>query len=209
VTPTSATPPPADPSTGSDSGSNNSSGSDNSDNSGNTGSNSSTDVPPITNDAGSNDPSTSGGTQQSQPNKPSTPIVGVPFPAVPAKPVVPAPTAPKGLRAKAVTSTRVDLTWTDTSTNETGVFVERSFDGVHWSQVGVAKADTVKFSNLSLSPGLRMYYRVRAYNAGGLSAYSSVVMVTTPLPPTVQYSPSVVTAVPGGAVATPRPPKAR
>jgi hypothetical protein len=189
VIPVSTTPPPADNPGGNNDGGDSGSG-----------------------DSGSGDQNQNGGGTQPA-SKPTTPIVAPQFPSGPTKttpnPAIPAPSAPRGLRAKAFSAVRVDLTWTDTANNETGFAVERSLDGVQWKQVGVTGSDAVKFSNLSVGAGLRVYYRVRAFNAGGTSAYSSVAMVTTPQLPTPQMSPSVVTLPPGTSTTTLRPPKAR
>src|SRR5262249_15888998 len=45
------------------------------------------------------------------------------------------PAAPTGLTASAASSTRVNLTWTDKSGNETGFKIERSTNGVNFTQI--------------------------------------------------------------------------
>ena len=49
---------------------------------------------------------------------------------------LPPPTAPGNLAAAAVSSSRIDLTWTDNSSNEQGFKVERSTDGVTFTPAG-------------------------------------------------------------------------
>jgi subtilisin family serine protease len=85
------------------------------------------------------------------------------------------PTPPTGLRVTAATRARVDLAWTDASNNETGFKVERSSDGAYYTQIGLVGAGVVSYADTSL-PRRKgsWYYRVRAYNTGGDSAYSNV-----------------------------------
>src|SRR5205807_101467 len=46
-----------------------------------------------------------------------------------------APAAPSGLTAVAASTSQINLSWTDNSTNETGFLVERSTDGTTFTQV--------------------------------------------------------------------------
>lgn len=91
-----------------------------------------------------------------------------------------APAAPSGLSASTVSGTQIDLSWTDNSANETGFRVERSPDGSTWAEIGPAAADATSYSDTGLTPGTTYYYRVRAYNASGNSAYAGPVSATTP-----------------------------
>jgi titin len=95
-----------------------------------------------------------------------------------------APKAPSTLTATIVSSSRIDLTWTDNSTNETGFLVERCRDGVHWTQVASLGANATSYRNTGLSANTRYYFRVRAVstatNPAVYSAYSNVATATTP-----------------------------
>jgi hypothetical protein len=104
-----------------------------------------------------------------------------------------APEVPNKLAAKAISQTRIDLSWTDNSNNESGFFIERSLDGINWGQIASVGANTTKYSDNGLVYGTKVYYRVRAYNSGGGSAYSNVVSLATP----------AVSAVIVGKVSTP------
>jgi hypothetical protein len=84
----------------------------------------------------------------------------------------PLPGAPSNLRVASATSSQIDLAWNANSYNETGFQIERSTDGTTWNQVGTST--TPGFSDLGLAGGT-YYYRVRAVNAAGNSAYSNVL----------------------------------
>ncbi len=92
----------------------------------------------------------------------------------------PSPVAPNNLVAAAISSSRIDLVWQDTSTNETGFKIERSTDGVNFTQIALIGANLTNYSDTTgLSAGTKYFYRLRATNAGGDSAYSSVASATT------------------------------
>jgi fibronectin type 3 domain-containing protein len=93
----------------------------------------------------------------------------------------PAPSAPTGLAATAVSSSQIALAWTDTSNNEDGFRIERSLTtgNGNFVQVATVPANARTFTDQGLSASTRYYYRVRAFNATGTSAYSSVVNATT------------------------------
>ena len=90
------------------------------------------------------------------------------------------PPAPSGLAAVADSQVQVSLAWTDNSSNETEFLVERSEDGVNFSQVGSLPADTATYTDAGLSAQTLYSYRVRARNAAGNSPYSEVAVATTP-----------------------------
>ena len=92
----------------------------------------------------------------------------------------PPPAAPSGLKAAAASKTQISLTWVDNSSDETGFKVERSTDGVSFTQLATLAAGSRSYASTSLSGGKKYYYRVRAYNANGNSAYTAVAVATTP-----------------------------
>ena len=84
------------------------------------------------------------------------------------------PQAPSGLSASLLSVSSIGLAWTDNSTNETGFKVERSPDGTSgWTQVQLTAADATTCEDTGLSAGTAYYYRVKAINAAGASAYST------------------------------------
>lgn len=85
---------------------------------------------------------------------------------------------PSGLTATAVSSSQINLSWTDNST-ETGFRIERSgSSGGPYSEITTVGANVTTYSNTGLSAGTTYYYRVRAYNNGN-SLYSNVASATT------------------------------
>jgi hypothetical protein len=82
------------------------------------------------------------------------------------------PTAPSDLMTTAVSSDQINLTWTDNSNNETGFKIGRSTDGVNWALIARTAANVVNFSDAGLTPNTRYFYRVRAWNTSGNSAYT-------------------------------------
>jgi hypothetical protein len=89
------------------------------------------------------------------------------------------PAAPTSLVATAATDTQINLTWTDNANNESGFEIERSPDGSTWALRATVGANTTSYSDTGLTPNTIYYYRVRAYNANGYSAYSNTASATT------------------------------
>ncbi|MBD2700809.1 fibronectin type III domain-containing protein [Spirosoma sp. BT702] len=108
------------------------------------------------------------------------------------------PAAPARLTAAAALATQINLVWADLSNNESGFEIERSADGnTGWTKIGDAAANATSFQNIGLTPNTRYFYRIRAINAAGQSAYSNVADATTPdVPPA---APANLTATPGSA----------
>ena len=92
--------------------------------------------------------------------------------------VVP-PAAPGGLTATAASASQINLTWTDYSTNENNFSIERSPDNTNFTPILSVGAGVTNAADTGLAAGTRYYYRVRAGNGGGNSAYSNVADATT------------------------------
>ncbi len=89
--------------------------------------------------------------------------------------------APTNLIATAASKTKIKLAWTDNSNNEQGFKIERSTDGVNFSQIATVTVNVKTYTNTGLSKNKKYWYRVRAYNGTTNSAYSNVASATTPI----------------------------
>ncbi|MFL6014516.1 MAG: N,N-dimethylformamidase beta subunit family domain-containing protein [Gaiellaceae bacterium] len=119
---------------------------------------------------------------------------------LPSLPPVP-PAAPSGLAATSPRLSEVDLGWVDNAGNESSYVLQRStsssFDTV--TSFSLA-ANTTTYADTSVAQATTYYYRVRAANAAGDSAYSNTATVTTGSPPPQPA------AAPTNLVATPLSP---
>ena len=93
------------------------------------------------------------------------------------------PAAPSSLLATAVSSSQINLAWTDNSNNEKGFKVFRSTDGVRFNQIDTLSANVTTYSNTSRTPNTLYYYKVSAYNNGGESVAGPVSATTAPEKP--------------------------
>jgi hypothetical protein len=89
------------------------------------------------------------------------------------------PKAPSNLRATAAGTSQINLAWTDNSTNEIGFRIQRSLDGVHFTEIRVVGVNVTTYADTGLTAATRYYYRVRAYNGSGASAFSNTANATT------------------------------
>lgn len=89
------------------------------------------------------------------------------------------PSAPNSLVATAISRSRIDLSWTDTSNTETGFKIERSANGSTWSQIATVGPNVTTYASTGLSANKTYYYRVRAYNTLGNSPYSNTASART------------------------------
>ena len=91
-----------------------------------------------------------------------------------------APTAPANLSATVISSSQVNLQWSDNSNNETGFKVERKMQGGNFLQIISTGENVVAYNDDNLTPASTYTYRVIAFNSTGNSLdYSNEVTVTT------------------------------
>lgn len=87
----------------------------------------------------------------------------------------PAPLAPSAITATSNSTSTIDLTWVDNSTDELNFELQRSgLSSRAFDTVAVLPADTLSYTDTGLATGTRYYYRVKATNLAGDSFYSNV-----------------------------------
>jgi len=90
------------------------------------------------------------------------------------------PVSPSCLVAAPASETRISLSWTDNSSNESEFQIERSPNGTsNWTQIATVGADVASYGDTGLTKETTYYYRVRAHNAYGDSAHSNTDEATT------------------------------
>ncbi|HVE59590.1 MAG TPA: fibronectin type III domain-containing protein [Pyrinomonadaceae bacterium] len=105
------------------------------------------------------------------------------------------PNAPTNLTATAASSSAINLAWADGSTNEDGFRIERSTDNVNFTEIGTVAANITNYSAGSLAASTQYFFRVRAFNAAGNSAYSNTANATTQAaPPPLPNAPAGLSA---------------
>jgi fibronectin type 3 domain-containing protein len=118
----------------------------------------------------------------------------------------PAPTVPATPSGETATvqGTAIALAWTDNATNETAYALDRALGtGGSFARLANLAANSVKFTDSTVTAGQQYCYRVSASNTAGSSGYSNVACATVPLAsPSVPATPSGATAtVQGSAIA--------
>lgn len=90
------------------------------------------------------------------------------------------PAAPVGFSASYLSSTSLSLTWSDASDNETGFEIERSPNGTTgWTQISTPAANAESDTDTGLTADTTYYYRLRAVNGAGNSAWVEASGTTT------------------------------
>lgn len=87
--------------------------------------------------------------------------------------------APSDLILTSLSSTSIRLDWTIGSTNHDGHSIERSTDGVNYTEIDTVTGATATFTDTGLTSGTYYYYRVRAYRGTAYSDYSNVAATFT------------------------------
>ncbi|PLX31638.1 MAG: hypothetical protein C0600_05030, partial [Ignavibacteria bacterium] len=94
--------------------------------------------------------------------------------------VVTPPIAPAGLMATAVSPTRVSLSWTDNSNNETWFVIEYENASSQWVPIDSAAANVAIHVVVDLLPEMEHRFRIRAVNSKYTSDPTNVASATTP-----------------------------
>jgi uncharacterized protein (TIGR02145 family) len=104
------------------------------------------------------------------------------------------PMPPENLTGEVISTTAINLTWTDRSANETGFKIERKKGTETYAVIGTTETNVTIFNDTEFAPNTTYTYRVYSYNSGGNSpTYSNEIsLTTTAILPTV-----ITTAVTG------------
>ncbi len=88
-------------------------------------------------------------------------------------------TAPSDLRAIVISEREVELRWRDNSDNEEGFKLERKALNSEYREIAKLGVNINYYLDNTVTPKMFYYYRVKAYNKSGESAYSNEVLVET------------------------------
>ncbi len=92
------------------------------------------------------------------------------------------PDAPTGLVATAVSSTEIDLSFTETDSGQSGFTIERAADpsfATFTKLFTINRADALAYQDTGLTPNTTYYYRVQAFNTAGDSGFSNIAQAFT------------------------------
>jgi hypothetical protein len=103
--------------------------------------------------------------------------------------------APLNLTASAAPGS-VSLHWADLASNESGVRVYRSSDGINFTQIGAVARNKTAFNDPTAAVGATYFYAVAAYNSTAQSPLSNIALVTVPYPISAPLAPDALSATP-------------
>lgn len=89
---------------------------------------------------------------------------------------------------------KIIVQWADNATNEDHFVLERSADGVNYTDVAHPAANATSYNDsIGLTPNTTYYYRLKAVNATGVSSYSATVSTKTPPLPSAPTAAAIPT----------------
>lgn len=90
------------------------------------------------------------------------------------------PSAPSSLSAVALSTSRINLSWQDNTSNETGFKIQRKTGaGGSYALIATTGADVTTYSDTGLASGTTYYYQVQASTSAGDTSFSNEASATT------------------------------
>jgi fibronectin type 3 domain-containing protein len=105
-----------------------------------------------------------------------------------------APAAPDSLEANFEDVPLINLAWNDNALDETSFVIQRSTDGVTFTDLATVGADITTYDDLAVLGNYTYTYQVAAVNANGTSAYAASNSVLVPADATPPATPSNLAA---------------
>ena len=111
------------------------------------------------------------------------------------------PVAPSNLTGVVASTTQINLSWIDNSTNETGFKIERKTGSGTFAVVGTTSVDVTTFNDSGLTPSSTYTYRIYSYNTGGNSpTYSNEITLSINITTSSITSITSCTAISGATI---------
>jgi hypothetical protein len=114
-------------------------------------------------------------------------------------PQIAPPATPLELMAS-IAGNQIQLSWSNTPTNEMGYKLERSTDGLNFVQITTVGANRTSYTDTAVPPGATLFYRIRAWNDQGDSAYSDIEQAIEYKAPKIVQQPQSATVTTGSDV---------
>ena len=94
--------------------------------------------------------------------------------------------APSDLTSKALSSSAINLEWTDNSSGEQGFIIERKSSEGNFAEIARTDSNIIKYTDKNLDAAKEYYYRVKAFNGSLVSNYTNTSIAQTHFPKTFE-----------------------